>query len=210
MDVDLVVPLKHPREGKSRLRGTVAADRHAELVVALAQDTLAAVTSVTRVRRVLVVTAEPDALSLLAGLGVELSVEPTGAGLNEALRHGARLLRADAPRGVVGALQADLPALRAGDLARALAEAEGRRVVVADRHGTGSTLLLAAPGTPLDPHFGPGSAARHIESGAVPLTGALASLRSDVDTAEDLRHAAELGLGKHTAALLPAQAAPSR
>lgn len=208
--MDLVVPLKHPREGKSRLRGAVAADRHAELVLALAQDTLTAVTSVAGVRRVLVVAAEPGALPMLAGLGVELVEEPVAGGLNEALRYGAELLRADSPRGLVGALQADLPALRAGDLARALSEADGRRAVVADRQGTGTTLLLAAPGAPLDPHFGAGSARLHVESGAVPLSGELPSLRSDVDTPDDLRHAATLGLGKRTAALLPAESAPVR
>ncbi|GAA3575495.1 2-phospho-L-lactate guanylyltransferase [Amycolatopsis ultiminotia] len=210
MDVDLVVPLKHPREGKSRLRGAVAADQHAELVLALAYDTLAAVTSVAGVRRVLVVAAEPGALSLLAGLGVELVTEPAAGGLNQALRHGAAVLRADTPEHVVGALQADLPALRAGDLAHALSAADGRRAVVADRQGTGTTLLLSAPGAPLDPRFGPGSARLHVESGAVPLTGELPSLRSDVDTADDLRHAAALGLGKRTAALFPAEGEPVR
>ncbi|WP_134665553.1 MULTISPECIES: 2-phospho-L-lactate guanylyltransferase [Amycolatopsis] len=205
MDADLVMPLKPPGAGKSRLRGAVAAHRHAELVLALACDTLAAVTSVARVRRVLVVTSDPAALSELAGLGVELVAEPAGGGLNEALRHGAELLRADAPDGVVGALQADLPALRAVDLEQALTEAAGRRAVVFDRQGTGTTLLLSAPGKPLDPHFGAGSAELHRASGAIPLTQALPSLRSDVDTEDDLRHAARLGLGKRTAALLPAE-----
>ncbi|WP_033295242.1 2-phospho-L-lactate guanylyltransferase [Amycolatopsis jejuensis] len=210
MDVDLVVPLKHPRAGKSRLRGAVAAHRHADLVLALACDTLAAVTSVARVRRVLVVTAEPAALSDLAGLGVELVPEPSDGGLNAALRYGEQLLRADAPPGVVGALQADLPALRAVDLEQALTEAAGRRAVVVDRQGTGTTLLLSAPGEPLDPQFGEGSAARHTASGAVPLKRELPSLRSDVDTEDDLRHAASLGLGKRTAALYPAGQAQKR
>ncbi|MER6895970.1 2-phospho-L-lactate guanylyltransferase, partial [Amycolatopsis sp. NPDC000740] len=31
MDADLVMPLKPPRTGKSRLRGAVAEHRHAEL-----------------------------------------------------------------------------------------------------------------------------------------------------------------------------------
>ncbi len=204
------MPLKHPSTGKSRLRGAVAAQRHAELVLALACDTLAAVTSAAGIRRVLVVTSDPAALSELAGLGVELVTEPAGGGLNEALRHGAELVRADTPSGVVGALQADLPALRAVDLAQALSDAAGRRAVVVDRQGTGTTLLLSAPGEPLDPQFGPGSAALHQASGAIPLTRELPSLRSDVDTEDDLRHAAALGLGKRTAALLPAERAQLR
>jgi 2-phospho-L-lactate guanylyltransferase len=102
----------------------------------------------------------------------------------------------------VGALQADLPALRSGELAAALAVADGRRAFVADRHGTGTTLLLSAPGEPLRPRFGPGSAHAHAGSGAVPLVPVGASLRCDVDTAADLDHARALGLGGHTTALL--------
>jgi 2-phospho-L-lactate guanylyltransferase len=205
VDVDLVVPMKHPRDGKSRLRGAVAAELHPGLVLALAADTLAAVTSAARVRRVLLVAADPGSVAELAELGVEIVAEPAERTLNAAFRHGAALLRAGDPTSVVGALQADLPALRAGDLSAALAEAgesPGRRAFVADRQGTGTTLLLSAPGGPLDPRFGPGSANAHRASGAVALRGALPSLRSDVDTPEDLAHARGLGVGKHTAARL--------
>lgn len=201
MDVDLIVPMKHPRAGKSRLRGAVEAARHPGLVLALASDTLSAVTSAARVRRVVLVAADPDAVAALAEFGVEIVAEQ-GQGLNAALRQGEALLRADDPGGVIGALQADLPALRAGDLGDALAEAAGRRAFVADRQGTGTTLLLSAPGAPLDPHFGTGSARAHERSGALAVTGPVASLRSDVDTPGDLEHVCALGVGKHTAALL--------
>ncbi|MFB9688619.1 2-phospho-L-lactate guanylyltransferase [Amycolatopsis plumensis] len=200
MDVDLVVPLKHPRDGKSRLRGAVETEHHPGLVLALAKDTLAAVTSSAQIRRVLLVAADPRAVAELAELGVEIVEEPAEKSLNAAFRHGEALLKADDPAAVVGALQADLPALRAGDLTAALAEAAGRRAFVADRQGTGTTLLLAASGAPLEPRFGPGSARKHAESGAVPLSQALPTLRSDVDTPDDLAHVRALGVGKHTSA----------
>lgn len=199
--MDLVVPMKHPRDGKSRLRGAVEADHHPGLVLALAADTLAAVTSAARVRRVLLVAADPAAVADLADLGVEIVAEPPDRTLNAAFRHGEALLRAADPAGVVGALQADLPALRAGDLADAITEAAGARAFVADRQGTGTTLLLSAPGRPLDPRFGVGSARAHAASGAKPLEGVLPTLRSDVDTAEDLAHVRALGVGKHTSEL---------
>ncbi|WP_410614774.1 2-phospho-L-lactate guanylyltransferase [Amycolatopsis sp. lyj-109] len=202
MDVDLVVPMKHPRDGKSRLRGAVEADRHPGLVLALAADTLAAVVSSGRIRRVLLVAADPEAVAELGELGVEIVAEPAEQTLNAAFRHGEALLKADDPGAVVGALQADLPALRAGDLTAALAEAAGNRAFVADRQGTGTTLLLAAAGEPLDPRFGAGSARRHAASGAVSLSQALPTLRSDVDTPDDLAHVRALGVGKHTAAHL--------
>jgi 2-phospho-L-lactate guanylyltransferase len=68
--------------------------------------------------------------------------------------------------------------------------------------GTGTTFLLAAPGTDLDPRFGGASAQRHAASGARPLLGDWPSLRRDVDTSDDLRAATELGLGAHTRAVL--------
>jgi 2-phospho-L-lactate guanylyltransferase len=202
VDVDLIVPMKHPRDGKSRLRGAVDAARHAELVLALASDTLAAVTSAASVRRVLVVAADPAAVAELAELGVEIVPEPSDGGLNAALRHGETLLRAGSPAGVIGALQADLPALRAGELTMALTEAAGRRAYVADRQGTGTTLLISAPGGALTPMFGEGSAGAHERSGAVRIGVAAPSLRSDVDTPGDLDHTCSLGVGKHTSAVL--------
>lgn len=208
--MDLVVPMKHPRDGKSRLRGAVDPARHPGLVLALAADTLAAVVASAQVRRVLLVAADPAAVAELGELGVEIVAEPAEKTLNAAFRHGAALLKADDPGAVVGALQADLPALRAVDLTAALAEAAGRRAFVADRQGTGTTLLLAAAGGALDPRFGPGSARLHAASGAVPLSRPLPTLRGDVDTPDDLAHVRALGVGKHTAAHLGEPAAIPR
>ncbi|MFJ8913005.1 2-phospho-L-lactate guanylyltransferase [Amycolatopsis sp. NPDC102389] len=208
MGIDLIVPMKRPAQGKSRLRGAVVPERHAELVLALAYDTLSAATSADGVRRVLVVAADPASVADLTELGVEIVTEPSRGGLNAALRHGEELLRRDTPSGLVGALQADLPALRTEDLTAALAEAAGRRAFVADRQGTGTTLLLAGAGRALAPRFGAGSARAHTASGATPLTIAAESLRADVDTADDLAHVRALGAGKRTSTLLGTPCVP--
>ncbi|SFK84047.1 2-phospho-L-lactate guanylyltransferase [Amycolatopsis sacchari] len=198
--VDLIVPLKPPRLGKSRLRGAVADARHPALVLALAADTVTAAVSV--VRRVLVVAADPAAVATLRETGAEVVGEHGAGDLNAALRRGEALLRADDPAAVVGALQADLPALRPEELTAALAEAGGRRAFAADAAGTGTTLLLSAPGAALEPRFGAGSAFAHAATGAVPLGLPAPSLRRDVDTPADLARAGELGLGRHTGQLL--------
>ncbi|HKS44042.1 MAG TPA: 2-phospho-L-lactate guanylyltransferase [Amycolatopsis sp.] len=198
--VDLLVPMKPPYLGKSRLRGAVDEAAHADLVLALAADTLAAASTV--VRRILVVATDPSAVTRLRGFGAEIADDAGAPDLNSALRRGEALLRAADPDAVIGALQADLPALRAGELAAALAEAAGRRAFVADSEGTGTTLLLSAAGGPLDPRFGTGSAAAHASSGAIAVTVTAPSLRRDVDTPADLAEAEELGLGEQTAGLL--------
>jgi 2-phospho-L-lactate/phosphoenolpyruvate guanylyltransferase len=212
--VDLVVPVKPLHAAKTRLRG--AADgglgepaAHARLALALAHDTVTAVRGCPAVRHLLVVSTDPVVAAELAAVGVEVVPDGPVPGLNAAYRRGAALLRRRDPAAVVGALQADLPALRPVDLCAALDAAHTRfaaggadRVFVADADGTGTTLLLAAPGAPLHPLFGEGSAARHAASGAEALVGAWPGLRRDVDTSEDLRRAADLGLGPHTRAVL--------
>jgi len=201
-EVDLVVPVKTLDRAKTRLTSATGGDpvSHAALALALAMDTVSAAISTPGVRRVVTITSDPAVAAEMAAMGVESLPEPAEPGLNAALIHGARTLRSNR----IGALQADLPALRPDELRAALEAACNRRAFVPDRQGTGTTLLLAAPGGELDPRFGVGSAGHHRISGAIALYGAWPSLRCDVDTEEDLRLAQALGLGTHTANALPA------
>jgi 2-phospho-L-lactate/phosphoenolpyruvate guanylyltransferase len=205
--VDLVVPVKSLHLAKSRLRGplTDGESAHRRLALAMARDTIAAAAAAVAVRRVLAICSDPSAAQVLGADGVEVVADEPDAGLNPALRHGTTLLRAHAPTAVTGALHADLPALRPHELDAALAafaEAHAARAFCPDRAGTGTTLLLAAPGAELDPRFGHGSASAHTASGAVRLEGPWPSLRCDVDTEADLAEAARLGLGRHTSGAL--------
>lgn len=203
--MDLVVPVKPLHAAKTRLRGATGtddADAHSALALALAYDTIAAVRAAHTVRNLLVVSTDPVVAAELAAVAVEVVPDP-GGGLNAAVRHGAALLRARDPAASVGALQADLPALRPDELDAAVAAAAGTpRAFCADADGTGTTLLLAAAGVDLAPRFGTGSAAVHRASGALPLVGPWPGLRRDVDTPDDLCAAAELGLGTRTRTVL--------
>ncbi len=207
--MDLVVPVKPLTAAKSRLRGAAdggvgEAGAHTRLALALAHDTVAAVLATAGVRRLLVVSSDPAVAAEFAALGVEVLPDGPLGGLNPAYLHGAALLRARDPGCAVGALQADLPALRPAELGAAIEAALrlGGRAFCADADGTGTTFLLAAPGHDLDPRFGPASALHHEESGAHPLDGRWPGLRRDVDTPADLDLAAALGLGEHTRAVL--------
>jgi 2-phospho-L-lactate guanylyltransferase len=216
--VDLVVPVKRLAAAKSRLRGAAdsagaggigAEAAHTRLALALTLDTLSAARAASRVRTVLVVTADPVVAAAVMASGVEAVGDPL-VGLNAAYERGAAVLRERDPGGAVGALQADLPALRPVELDEAIdAALAGRwpRAFTADAEGTGTTFLLAAAGVELNPRFGGGSAARHAASGAVALGGLWPSLRRDVDTAADLTVARNLGVGAHTReALVPRMA----
>ncbi len=191
-----VVPVKPLGAAKTRLRGAVPQPSHPGLVLAMARDTVAAVLACPAVARVVAVCDDPLVRDALTAAGATWLPDTPAAGLNAALTFGAR----SADGAPVVALTADLPAMRPADLAVALAEAGrlGRRAFVPDLEGSGTVLLAAPAGVPLDPHFGPASAAAHLRSGAVLLDGDWPSLRRDVDTAADLDAAADLGLGAHT------------
>lgn len=219
--VDLIVPVKALRRAKSRLMG--AADgglgdpvMHARLTLALARDTVAAALAARCVRRVLVISSDPDVTTVLAADGASVLAEGDVRGLNPALELGEGALRdGGGPRFPLGALQADLPALRPEELDEALtkafaafADGGAQRAFCADAEGEGTTLLVCGPDSPLQPRFGIGSAAAHTAGGALALSGRWPGLRRDVDTVDDLWAAAELGLGPASAAALGISAPP--
>ncbi|QKJ20751.1 2-phospho-L-lactate guanylyltransferase [Microbacterium hominis] len=215
----VVVPVKDPARGKSRL--SVDGVDRATLARAIALDTVAAVAVCDEVARVIVVTddaalpahagdipgvrwvdetfarerAAADAVAGRPGAGI------APAGLDGAIALGIATAGEGMPR---AALLGDLPALRADDLGAALRAAASRdRAVVADGEGTGSTLVTAAPGVAWRSSFGDGSFARHVALGCTALAVEPDStLRRDVDTAAQLRAALALGVGPRTAALL--------
>jgi 2-phospho-L-lactate/phosphoenolpyruvate guanylyltransferase len=196
----VLVPVKRLAAAKTRLRGAVGAGRHESLVLAMAQDTVAAALATPGVVSVVVVTTDPAVTSAVTALGARAVPEPArGGGLNAALSHAASVVA-----GRSAALPADLPALRGDELSaalRALATSAAGGYVP-DAAGTGTVLLAAAVGGRLSPRFGPGSAAAHSHGGARRVEGDWPSLRHDVDTAEDLAVAVSLGPGPHTRALL--------
>ncbi len=198
----LVVPVKLLARAKSRLAALAGPVRPA-LALAVAADTVRAALGCPRVRQVIVVTDDGLAGQELARLGAVVVGDEPDAGLNPALEHGAAAAMARAPHCGVGALSADLPALRAAELDRALRQAgHWPQAIVPDAAGLGTTLYTARPGVPFRPRFGPGSRGLHIAAGAheISLDG-LPGLRRDVDTAADLGEAALLGLGPATAPL---------
>ncbi len=193
----VVIPVKTLVAAKTRLAAATGPYR-TRLAVAVASDTVSAALSCPLVARVIVVTSDPAAAGPLAGLGAEVVHDPD-RGLNTALRTGA----AHAVRhgGPIGALQADLPALRSAELAVALAAAaDYDQAFVPDAQGVGTTFYGVQDGIPFTPRFGGESRAKHLAGGAKELNPeGIESVRRDVDTPDDLRAALALGLGPHTA-----------
>ncbi len=202
----LVVPVKRLALAKTRL-APLAGEHREELALAFARDTVAAALACPRVAAVVVVTDDPRAAPVLATLaGARVVPDEPDAGLNPALLHGAEQATLAHPGCGLGALSADLPALRPGELGIALDHARYHPLAfVPDFAGTGTTLLTARPGAPFEPAFGEGSRARHRDAGGHELDLAtIPSVRRDVDTETDLWEAVRLGVGAGTSAVIEA------
>jgi 2-phospho-L-lactate/phosphoenolpyruvate guanylyltransferase len=198
----LVIPVKRLSLAKTRLTG-VAGEHRVELALAFALDTTLAALACDVVRAVVVVTHQPDALQALTDAGALVVADEPAAGLNPALVHGADVAARTHPGTGIGALSADLPALRPDELRAALAQApQVGAAFVRDAEGGGTTTLLARHRGDFAPAYGPGSALAHLAGGALELHGsAFPSLRQDVDTEADLVAALAMGVGPHTAAV---------
>jgi 2-phospho-L-lactate/phosphoenolpyruvate guanylyltransferase len=206
----VVIPVKVLAHAKSRLTG-LAGSRRADVALAMAVDTVAAASAADAVATVIVVTDDAEVADAVAELGAVVLADSPAAGLNEALMHGAAYSRARWPERGCAGLAADLPALRPAELTRVLtAAARFGEAFVPDADLTGTTLYAAMPGAAFRPLFGAASRLRHAAAGAaeIDLAG-LDGLRRDVDTADNLRSAAVIGLGPRTRAALSGDALPS-
>ncbi|WP_269304188.1 2-phospho-L-lactate guanylyltransferase [Aeromicrobium sp. HA] len=200
----VVVPLKPPRLGKSRLQVPVRLRQ--SLAEAFALDTLAAVHECALVSDVVLVTADAAVSSRVAPRAGWTVLEDrpllSRGGQNAAIGIGiawARARRADSPLAVVSA---DLPCLTTSVLTDVLGRAHVEApTFVADAEGDGTTMLMAPTPVALRPAFGAGSAHRHSRLGYEKLLEVDVRVRRDVDTVAHLAEARALGLGaKSTAA----------
>jgi len=199
----VIVPVKPPARGKSRLDALPAGQRR-KLAAAFALDTVAAARRTPRVEAVLVVTDDFRFAADLRDTGCEVIPDGVSDDLNATLRQAAAEAGRRWPGAVPVALCADLPCLTSDDLAIALDDVDGP-AFVRDSAGTGTTMY-AAPLAGFDPAFGVSSAALHLTHGAREIAPPVPTLRLDVDEPADLDHALALGVGAHTAQVWERQA----
>ena len=193
----VLVPVKPPARGKSRLAG-LPDDLRAALATAFARDTIAAAQAADAVAEVMVVTDDHVFAAELRETGCVVLPDGVTGSLNGSLVQAAAEAHRRWPTYAVAALCADLPSLVPDELSQALGAVGAGAAFVADHAGTGTTLYAVPPGEPFEPRFGTGSAQAHRESGATELRGELVSLRLDVDDAGDLGRAMLAGVGVHT------------
>jgi 2-phospho-L-lactate guanylyltransferase len=201
----VLVPVKPPAVGKSRLAALDGGVARRRLAESFAQDTVRACLRAETVAEVLVVTDDAEFSAVLSALGCTAIPDGVSGDLNATLRQAAAEAGRRWPHLVPVAVCADLPALRPHDLDEVLGPLSASRpTFVPDAAGVGTTLYAAALDD-FDPHFGPASRRAHLDAGARELTTAPASVRRDVDDPDDLARAVALGVGPSTAVALLAE-----
>ena len=186
-----IVPVKPLRRGKSRLAGTLSEDERTELNRSLLQNTLKTFADLREVEEVLVISRDPQALSIARQYGARTVREDGQPELNTALKRATVIAQVYATRGVL-VLPADLPLVTREDVLTLIERAgEPPAVVIApDRHGTGTNALLISPAGLIEYDFGENSFQRHCqlarEAGARLEIVDLPTLGLDLDLPEDL------------------------
>jgi 2-phospho-L-lactate guanylyltransferase len=175
-----ILPIKGGAKAKSRLGSDAEV---AELANEFANRTLAALLACIEVERVVIVTTD-ETWHNLATDRVTTVADP-GAGLNAAI---CAVRDVEFETQLLFVVPGDLPLLDPIELTEVLIRARKYpRAFVRDKDGSGTTLLTALTAIDLVPLYGEGSAAAHLENGAVELEAGL-SVRYDVDTQADLEY----------------------
>lgn len=182
----VVLPVKRLERAKTRV--ALPPRARADLALAMALDVAAAAASARCARAVVAVTDDARAARAMRGMGVTTVPDLPDGGLNPALAHAAEVVARRFPAAGVALVSSDVAAATPEELDAMLTAASRHdRAFLADAAGTGTTALTAAPGVRPEPAFGPGSAHRHRQGGAVPLDLDVPGLRADVDDLEGLR-----------------------
>jgi 2-phospho-L-lactate/phosphoenolpyruvate guanylyltransferase len=185
-----IVPVKPLRHGKSRLAGTLNEDQRESLNRSLLEHTLETLEGLKEINGVLVISRDPNALTIARNHGARTVLENGQPQLNTALKRATIVAQVYATRGVL-VLPADLPLISRDDIVELLKRAVNPPVVVIapDRHGKGTNALLISPPGLIEYDFGENSFQRHSErakqASARLEVVELPSLGLDLDVPED-------------------------
>jgi 2-phospho-L-lactate guanylyltransferase len=185
-----VVTAKRFTAAKRRMSGGVPEERRLALVEAMLGDVLEAVSGARQVTCTVVVTGEAAAEDLATGCGAEVIHDPEDAGHIGAAKLGvARAMELEADAVVL--LPGDCPLLEAREIDSLVTGLPDPFVaVVPDRHGAGTNSLAMRPPDAIEPAFGEGSCARHLELARLAdiphATEKVDGLALDLDTPADI------------------------
>lgn len=183
-----IVPVKRLALAKSRLSEVLDnADRSA-LMLAMLADVLMNLRRSRGIGRIVVVTDDREVRHRAVAEGAEVVADEDSGSHSAAALRGIAAVAAPTDRVLLA--PGDCPLVRVEDLDELLLTPQPPVVVVPDRHGAGTNALLLDPPDVIDPSFGEGSRARHLElaasAGVEGVVRLVPSLALDIDTPDDL------------------------
>lgn len=186
-----VLPVKRFALAKQRLGAGLDGPLRRRLAEAMVGDVLEALTQVSGLALIIVVTGESDVLRAAQRAGAIVVDEGSDPGQSPAATRGVARARSEGMQRAL-LIPGDCPTLDPSELAGLLKpRAEREVVIIPDRHGSGTNGLLLTPPDVIAPGFGPGSFERHREraerTGVPWRSERPPSLLLDIDTGEDLR-----------------------
>jgi 2-phospho-L-lactate guanylyltransferase len=189
----IIIPVKRPELGKSRLAAALLPHDRLALNRALLKHTFDEAAGLSDIAAIYVVTKSPDVRTEAARRGFLTCDEPEACDLNDAIAIGATHARKDGMLEIM-VLPVDLPRLSARRLRSLVAQFRSSLdvVIVTDRAGRGTNVLLWRPVGSAIFQYGTASAECHARSArGLGLRLAIsqdAALSFDIDTPQDLQH----------------------
>lgn len=187
MDGHLLLAVRPPEEGKSRLAATIDNDQRSALNYNMFQHVLKIGSELFPPERIILVSRSAALRDEVAALGGHALAE-SGDNLNAALEQGARFAIGRGA-GSLLSLSSDLPALTVDDV-RALIDAPAPIAIATDRLRTGTNALRMRPAGAIPFRYGVDSLAAHLAAAAAAKLKAVVverpGLAGDIDTPADL------------------------
>ena len=186
-----IVPVKPLRRGKSRLSGVLSLEARTALNHYLLSNTLEILATIPEIEYSLVVSRDPEALTIAREYGARTVQEQGSPQLNVALTRATMVALSHSVQGVL-IVPADLPLLTADDVREVVNRAENPPVVVItpDRHHRGTNALLISPPGLIRYEYGQDSYQKHCQQaervGARLEICERGSVALDIDFPEDL------------------------
>jgi 2-phospho-L-lactate guanylyltransferase len=186
-----IIPVKPLRRGKSRLSGVLSLEARTALNHYLLSNTLEILASVAEIEYTLVVSRDPEALTVAREYGARTVQEQGSPQLNTALTRATMVALSHSVQGIL-IIPADLPLLTRDDIHEVVSRGLNPPVVVItpDRRHQGTNALLISPPGLIQYEYGPGSFQRHCaqaeKAGARLEVCMRGSVALDIDFPEDL------------------------
>jgi 2-phospho-L-lactate/phosphoenolpyruvate guanylyltransferase len=186
-----IVPVKPLRRGKSRLAGILSLEARTALNHYLLSNTLDILASVPEIEHTLVVSRDPEVLTIAREYGARTVQEQGSPQLNIALTRATMVALSHSVQEVI-IIPADLPLITVEDIREVIKRGTNPPIVVItpDRHHQGTNALLVSPPGLIHYQYGPGSFQKHCaqaeKAGARLEICEIKSIGLDIDLPEDL------------------------